>query len=183
MTKLMNIETKRLVIRAVEPSDASFLAGLVNDPEVRNVLGAYELVFPMSVDMESRWIESVSKTEEVHLVPTKRAGGAPLGIISLKDFSNRNGSAHLSIILERKSWDKGYGTEAVSGVLKFVFTKMNMHRVWLRVSEDNRRAIRCYEKCGFEVEGILREDHFAHDEWHDSLIMSVIDDKPRGKRK
>ncbi len=53
----------------------------------------------------------------------------------------------------------------------------------MRVAEDNKRAIRCYENCGFAVEGILREDHFAHDEWHDSLIMSVLNDKSRGKRK
>jgi len=178
----MNIESKRLMLRAVEPDDARFLADIINDPEVRSILGAYDLVFPVSVDMEERWIAAESKTEDVHLIVTLKKGSAPLGILSLKDINKRNGSAHLSIILEKKSWDRGYGTEAVTEVLSFLFHKKNMHRVWLRVAEYNERAIACYKKCGFKVEGTLREDHYASDAWHSSLVMSVLDKDFRRKR-
>jgi len=178
----MNIETKRLIMRAVEPRDACFLAEMINDPEVRAALGAYDLVFPMSVDLEERWIESLSKKDEVHMIATARGGSSSLGIVSLKDINKRNRSAHLSIILQKKSWDKGYGTEAVTGVLDFLFDRMNMHRVWLRVAEHNKRAMRCYEKCGFKIEGTLREDHFADNEWRSSFIMSVLDTEFRRNR-
>lgn len=178
----MNIETKRLVLRALEPKDARFLAEMINDPETRSVLGAYDLVFPISVDEEERWIESVSKTEDVHLVLTRRNGASPLGILSVKDINKRNRSAHLSMILEKKNRDKGYGTEAMTGVLSFLFDRMNMHRIWLRVAEQNERAIACYRKCGFKVEGKLREDHYAGDAWHSSLLMSVLDREFRRKR-
>jgi len=178
----MKVVTRRLVMRAVEPADARFLADMINDPEVRNVLGAYDLVFPVSVDMEERWIESVSKKDEVHMIATLKDATAPLGIVSLKDFSKRNGSAHLSIILQKKSWDNGYGTEAVMGLLSFLFERKNLHRVWLRVAEYNERAIACYKGCGFRVEGTLREDHFAGDAWHSSHIMSILDSDFRRKR-
>jgi len=178
----MNIETRRMVMRAVEPADARFLADLINDPEVRNILGAYDLVFPVSVDLESRWIESVSKKDDVHMIATLKNAATPLGIVSLKDLNRRNGSAHLSIILQKKSWDKGYGTEAVKGVLTFLFDRKNLHRVWLRVAEHNERAIACYKKCGFRIEGTLREDHFAGDAWQSSHIMSVLDSDFRRKR-
>jgi len=178
----MNIETKRLVLRALEPRDARFLADLVNDPDVASVLGAYNLVFPMSVDMEERWIESVSKTEDVHLIATLKVGSSPLGVLSIKDINKRNGSAHLSMLLQKKSWDKGYGTEAITGILSFLFDRKNMHRVWLRVAEYNERAIACYRKCGFKVEGTLREDHYASDAWHGSHIMSILYSDFRRKR-
>ncbi len=172
---VMNIESKRLVLRAVEPNDARFLADMISDPEVRGILGAYDLVFPVSADMEDRWIAAASKTEDIHLIISLKKGSSPLGILSLKDMNKRNGSAHLSIILEKKSWDKGYGTEAVTEVLGFLFQRKNMHRVWLRVAEYNARAIACYKKCGFKVEGTLREDHYAGDAWHSSFVMSVLD--------
>lgn len=178
----MNIETRRLVLRAIEPWDARFLADLINDPDVRSVLGAYDLVFPMSVDMEERWIESVSKTEEVHMTVTLKDSGSPLGIMSLKDINKRNGSAHLSIVLEKKGWNKGFGTEAITGVLSFLFDKKNLHRVWLRVAEYNKRAIACYKKCGFKVEGTLREDHYTGDAWRNSHVMSILDNDFRRKR-
>jgi len=170
----MNIETPKLVLRAVEPKDARFLADLVNDPEAREGLGPYSLVFPMSVDMEERWIDAASKTSDSHMIITLRSGFVPIGLLSLRDHDKRNGSMHLNVILQKKNWDKGYGTEAVSGVLKFLFDRMNLHRVWLRVPEHNKRAIKCFKKCGFKFEGTLREDHFTGDEWHDSQLMSVL---------
>jgi len=178
----MNIETKRLVLRNVEPEDAQFLADLVNNPEVRNLLGAYSLVFPVSVEVESRWIAEASKKEnEAHLILAKKKGLVPMGILSIKEVSLRNGSAHLSIIIQEKDWDKGYGTEAISGVLEFMFMRLNGHRIWLRVDVRNARAIRCYEKCGFKVEGTLREDHFAAGKWQDSYIMSILRSEYGGK--
>jgi len=178
----MNIETKRLVLRSVEPKDARFLADLVNDPDVRNFLGAYSLVFPVSVDMESRWIETSTKTDDSNMIVTLRDRSVPIGLLSLKDSNQRNSSIHLAIILRKKSWDKGYGTEAIIGVLDLLFDRMNMHRVWLRVADYNKRAIACYKKCGFKIEGTLREDHFSGGKWRDSYVMSVLEDDS-GRRK
>lgn len=180
----MNIETERLVLRAVEPDDAGFLADLINDPEVRASLGAYDLVYPVSKDMEEKWIrERSARDDESHLIVTCRRGRGPLGMLSIKDINWRNSSAHITIMLERASWDKGYGSEAVSGALDFLFNKMNMHRVWLRVVETNARAIRCYEKCGFRREGTLREDVHTRGRWRSSHIMSVLADEFRGRKR
>lgn len=180
----MNIETKRIVMRAVEPEDASFLAGLINDPEIRIPLGAYTLIYPTSTELETRWIaETAKKSGEFHVLMTARSGGKPLGLIGVRDLNEKNGSAHLSIMIEKKSWDRGYGTEAITGMLDFLFDRLNLHRIWLRVDENNARAIRCYEKCGFMAEGKLREDHFANGEWRCSLIMAIIADDFRGRRR
>ena len=180
----MNIETKRLVLRAAEQEDAKFLADLINDPEVRESLGAYNLVFPTSVEIEERWIADSSKhNDQAVMIIILRTSKKPLGLVALSDMNERNGSAHLSIIIEQKSWDKGYGTEAVNGVLERLFDRMNLHRVWLRVDEGNARAIRCYEKCGFGKEGTLREDHFAHSAWRNSYVMSILVDEFREGRR
>jgi RimJ/RimL family protein N-acetyltransferase len=86
-------------------------------------------------------------------------------------------------MVERKSWSKGYGTEAISGLLERLFLNKNMHRVWLRVDQGNARAIKCYAKCGFVKEGMLREDHFAHGAWRSSCVMSiVVDEFKEGRR-
>jgi RimJ/RimL family protein N-acetyltransferase len=180
----MNIETKRLLMRAIEPEDAQFLADMLNDPEVRNALGAYTLVYPTSKELEERWIaESAKKTGEFHVLITSRKGGRPIGMIGVRELNERNGSGHLSIMIERKGWDKGYGTEAITGMLEYLFLRMNMHRIWLRVDENNPRAISCYKNCGFKVEGKLREDHFARGGWQSSLIMSVLAGELRGRAR
>jgi RimJ/RimL family protein N-acetyltransferase len=59
-------------------------------------------------------------------------------------------------------------------LLDFAFSQMNLHRVYLRVFEDNQRALHCYEKCGFKPEGRLREAHFANGKYKDELVMGIL---------
>jgi RimJ/RimL family protein N-acetyltransferase len=42
------------------------------------------------------------------------------------------------------------------------------------VRDFNPRAIRCYEKCGFKLEGRQREALFRDDSYHDTLIMGIL---------
>lgn len=44
---------------------------------------------------------------------------------------------------------KGLGTEVTMAVLRYAFEVLGLHRVDLRVLEYNKRAIACYQKCGF----------------------------------
>jgi hypothetical protein len=50
-----------------------------------------------------------------------------------------------------------------------------LHRVDLRVLEYNKRAIRCFEKCGFVIEGRIREDALIEDKWETDIMMSILD--------
>ena len=59
-------------------------------------------------------------------------------------------------------------------MLRFAFDEMNLNRVSLHVFEFNERAIACYEKCGFKLEGRLREAHFADGKYSDELIMGIL---------
>ena len=75
---------------------------------------------------------------------------------------------------EREYWSKGYGTDAMSILLRFAFTEVNLRRVTLTVFEYNPRAIRSYEKAGFRYEG--RQQQFLSREgrrW-DMLYMGIL---------
>jgi RimJ/RimL family protein N-acetyltransferase len=38
----------------------------------------------------------------------------------------------------------------------------------------NKRAIAVYEENGFVQDGVLRENAFINNEWHDDIIMSIL---------
>ena len=59
---------------------------------------------------------------------------------------------------ERGFWGKGYGSDMMKLCLQYAFTELNMHRVSLGVHEYNPRALRAYEKAGFQLEGYTRKD-------------------------
>lgn len=70
---------------------------------------------------------------------------------------------------EENLWGKGYGTEALSMFIDYIFKVMGFKTIYLRVYESNKRAIRCYEKCGFKKKGILKLKN--HKSQGDDLIL------------
>ena len=47
---------------------------------------------------------------------------------------------------DRSYWSKGYGTEAMSLILRYAFDELNFHRVQTSVFEYNERSIAMYER-------------------------------------
>lgn len=53
---------------------------------------------------------------------------------------------------------QGYVTEALKAALTFVFEHLQAHRASLHCDETNVRSARVAERCGFTLEGHIRED-------------------------
>ncbi len=98
-----------------------------------------------------------------------------IGEIDLDGIRWSHGDAWVGIgIGERDCWDKGYGSDAMNILLRYAFTELNLHRVTLTVFEYNPRAIRAYEKAGFQLEGRARQ--FIHrdgNRW-DLIFMGIL---------
>jgi len=83
--------------------------------------------------------------------------GRLIGDIELTEIAWRSGDAELVVrIGEPECRGMGMGSCAVRAMLEAAFDRLNLSRVYLRVCGDNRRAIRCYTKCGFRREGVVR---------------------------
>lgn len=50
------------------------------------------------------------------------------------------------------AWGKGYGTEATRLILRYGFEQLGFEKIWLRVRKNNDRAVRSYQKVGFQEE-------------------------------
>ncbi|MBC1878883.1 GNAT family N-acetyltransferase [Listeria seeligeri] len=66
------------------------------------------------------------------------------------------------------------GSIVVKHAVHFGFTKLRLHRIELRVLEYNERAIACYKKCGFNIEGILIDDALINGHYQNDVIMAII---------
>ena len=59
-------------------------------------------------------------------------------------------------------------------MLNHGFKTLNLNRIYLRVYENNLRAIRVYEKTGFRQEGQLRQAHFQDGSYMDVILMGIL---------
>lgn len=74
---------------------------------------------------------------------------------------------------------KGVGTEATRLTVDYGFKRLNAHRIWLGVNNENKAAIECYKKVGFIVEGILREELFCFGRYNDAVRMAILEQEWR----
>ena len=98
-----------------------------------------------------------------------------IGMIHLFGLSWTHADAWLGIGLgDRAYWGKGYGTDALRVMLRYVFTELNLRRVTLGVFAYNPRAIKAYEKAGFKEEGRLRQYVLREGQRNDMIIMGAL---------
>jgi len=108
------------------------------------------------------------------------AGGTCVGQARLHSLDEHNRRARFGIgLFAPELLGRGLGTEVTRLVLRHAFETLTLHRVDLRVLASNGRAIRCYEKCGFQREGVERDSVLIDGEWHSDVIMSVLEDDYR----
>jgi RimJ/RimL family protein N-acetyltransferase len=89
--------------------------------------------------------------------------GQPIGEIHLVNIHPLQRRAEMHMAIGEAAYrSSGYGTAAVRQLLRHAFTDLKLRRVYATPDEDNGRAIRCFEKCGFVREGILRQHRLRH---------------------
>jgi RimJ/RimL family protein N-acetyltransferase len=143
------------------------------DPELRRLTGTHR---EFTLEEIEQWCASrAEQTDRVDLAVLDAADKRYLGDLALFDVDRANASACYRIALSGKgNLGRGYGTEATSLVLDYAFDAIGLHRVWLEVFAFNERAIRAYRRCGFVVDGRLRDALRWNGQWHDALAMSAL---------
>lgn len=173
---------ERIRFRAPERSDIPQYVEWLNDPEVRRGLSLY---LPLSQAEEENWFETMltrPAAEHPFAIDVKdSAGWIHVGNCGFHAIDWRCRSAEVGIFIGNKSlWNQGYGTEVMELLLKHGFQTLNLNRIFLRVFENNIRAIRAYEKAGFVHEGRFRQGEFQEGRYMDILFMSVLRSEWRG---
>lgn len=97
-------------------------------------------------------------------------------VINEIDEDNRSGSIRIALY-DPQFFGKGYGTAAMRLAVDFGFKQAKLHRISLGVFDFNPRAIHVYEKIGFKQEGILRDALLWDGEFHNEIMMSILEDE------
>ena len=166
------IKGKKIKLRALEKNDLEKWVRWLNDAEVTKFT---TIIYPFSMEEEEEWYRKTTADQNIKNFIIETLKGKAIGGISLNKINWKDRNAELGIVIgEKDFWNKGYGTDAVRTLLDFTFSEMNLHRIYLRVFAYNKRALRAYEKCGFKVEGEIRDDIFRDGRYHNSYFMGIL---------
>lgn len=174
----MILETKRLILRPWEESDARQLYQLARDPEIGPRAG-----WPVHTDVEnSRDIICGVLGAPDTWAMVLRETELPVGSIGLKkpdeQFEGMVGlQLEIGYWIGRDYWGQGLMPEAVACVLRYGFEALNCAAIWCAHYDFNAQSRRVIEKSGFlyqcskETTNLLDHTHLTNfyalkrDEW------------------
>jgi RimJ/RimL family protein N-acetyltransferase len=99
------------------------------------------------------WLKSRPEAEgRLDWAIRENKSGQFVGEIVLNDYDLKTNSMNLRIALKSPEYfNRGFGSNAIHGVLTFAFDQLKLRRVKLSVWSENPRAISTYEKFGFKA--------------------------------
>lgn len=161
---------------ALRYTDLDQLLPWINDPETVRYNAPFS---PVHEPAHKNWFERISQDAARVVFGIRTLDDAALiGVVQLVDIHPVHRCAELVIRIGTEvDRGRGVGSEAVRLATRFAFRDRNLQRVFLRVFTDNRRAVRAYEKAGFEVEGHLKRAAFIDGSWRDEFVMACLSDE------
>ncbi|MBI4270629.1 MAG: GNAT family N-acetyltransferase [Candidatus Rokubacteria bacterium] len=163
-----------VTLRAVVPADVPLLARWASDEEVTFFMftGQRPLTEAQVAEDVQRAVANPANT--VFTVVDRQSGHA-IGTAGLYDAHPTARKAEFRVLLgDRRSWNRGYGTEVTELLTFYGFDRLNLNKVWLGVIAENAGAHRAYVKAGFREEGRLREELYRNSRYYDAIRMSVL---------
>lgn len=69
--------------------------------------------------------------------------------------------------------DRGVGSQVIKTLIEYIKASIKPEKIIIDPRVDNKRAIRCYEKCGFIAKNILKENELHEGVRCDNLLMEI----------
>jgi len=165
----------RLKLRKFESSDDAQILKFRSDPTVMKYLDR-----PLIQNIEEATILIQKITSDLETNAgitwgiTKKENDALLGTIGFWKMYPEHARAEIGYMLHTDFHGKGFMQEALSTVIHFGFTALELHSIEANVNPGNDSSIKLLEKNGFAREGYFRENYFFNGKFIDSAIYSLI---------
>ena len=147
-----------------------------NDSELINHLGApFRYI---NLDVDYRWYDNYMQNQNTTIrcaIVEATDEDNILGLVSLTNINFINRSAEFHIMIgDKKNRGKGIGYFATIEILNHAFNNMNLNRIELGVLESNTRALKLYEKVGFNREGVKCQSIYKNGKFVDMIMMAIL---------
>ena len=144
------ITSIKVILREKRTEDAWDDYAWETDPELARLDAAPVLTMPYSKYLDDYTHELKGYYSSGQRFAIDTLDGMHIGNCSYYNYDELRGDTELGIMIgNRDYWNNGYGTDAVTALVEYVFTTTKLDRIYLKTLNWNERAQKCFQKCGF----------------------------------
>ena len=169
------LETERLILRPLHPSDAKQVQLLAGDRQIAAT--TMNIPHPYPDGVAEKWISSNESAylegKRVIFAITLKNSDLLIGAISLVNIV-KNHQAELGYWIGVPYWNKGYCTEAGEAVLHYGFKEKGLNRIHACYLSSNPASGRVLEKLGMIHEGLRKQHILKWGDYQDLKLMGIL---------
>ncbi len=155
-----------------------------NDEEISKYLH-YKDKF--TIEGTKKWLERIKQddTRLENVIQILENGEyINIGIIGLFNIDRENKKAGFYITIGEKQYQgKGYAKKATKLFIENSFKNLELEKIYLYTDFENEKAIKLYEKCGFQLEGKLKKELFYKNRFINRYYYAIFREDVLGEKE
>ena len=172
--------TQRLIVRNMHPSDAPSMSLHGNNLAVAKTL-SLGFPHPYTIAAANAWINMNINTPQINnwCICERSSPDVAIGGIGLKLGADvESHTAEVGFWVGEEFWGRGYVTEVLERSTEWWFLERivegtPLKKLWSTVYSTNIGSMRCFEKCGYLKEGVMKGQAEKYGEVMDLHLFGI----------
>ena len=167
------LKGKTIYLRLLSQADLKDRVEWINDEEnIQTLL----FDWPTSYEKTLKWYNNVLfDSAKLHFSIVDRETDELIGMTGLLNIDRINHHAQLYITIgNRKYRGRRLPDEVIPLVLQYGFSELELKKIYLYTLPANERGRHVYERNGFRLDGILRQQVYCRGQQQDLYVHSIL---------
>lgn len=161
-------ESTRAGVRPMTEMDLEQVLSWRNHPDVRRYMYTQHEI---SREEHAGWFARASQDPERHLLMFE-IDATPFGFINIHQIAS-GGIANWGFYAAPDA-PEGTGRALGQAAMRYTFEAAGLHKLCGQVLAFNERSIQFHLNLGFQREGVLRQQHFDGQQYHDVVYFGLL---------
>lgn len=170
----MYIETERLTLRPFKKTDYEAVYNIYSDEETCKYLLHDAWTEESGYEEFEQKVENAELTDEKMLNIAVTCENNVIGELSVW-YTDMKETVEIGYSFLSASSGKGYATEALKAVVKWLFETKHVHRIQANLDARNQSSAKLCERIGMRKEAHFIQDFWNKGEWTDSLVYGMLE--------
>ena len=163
-----------IALRALKKSDAQLLYKWRN--ELKYIKYTKSMRLPKHEGLEEEWVSNImldKSNQTVFFII--EINDISIGLVQLSQIDWISKNAFMGIaICEPDYKGKGHSIPSLKLMLDYAFKQLNLHKISVEIIEFNLNSIDIFTRLGFKSEGVMKEQYFWDDQYHDLHLYGIL---------
>jgi diamine N-acetyltransferase len=171
----MSLIHKNINLRALEPEDLEFLFQIENNESFWEISDTQK---PFSKFILKQYLENahldIYETKQVRFIIEENSSKKQVGMIDIFDFNPQHKRAGVGILIHPDFQKKGFASEALSLLIQYSFSHLQLHQLFANITTDNTKSIALFEKHNFLKVGTKKDWILSEGKYKDEILFQLI---------